>query len=62
MNKIVIVQTHCKRCGKSICTSNKSLYGLDSLKSQYGSICEGCMTDTERYEMLHKMGQGILRG
>lgn len=61
MKRIVIIKTHCRRCNKPICTANKSLYGLDALKVQYGSICEDCLTDTERYEMLDKMGQGIIK-
>ena len=59
MKHMVIIHTHCRRCDKPICTGSKSLYGLNKLKSQYGSICEDCMTETERYEMLDKMGQGI---
>ena len=61
MKRIVIIRTHCKRCNKPICTTNKSLHGLDALKAQYGSICEDCMPVTERYEMLHKMGLGIIK-
>ncbi len=59
MKRIVLYETHCRRCGKPVTTANRSLYGLDALKAQYDRICHDCMTDTERNELLDKMGQGI---
>jgi len=60
MSKIHIITVSCKRCGKQIAAANRSLYGLAQLKAQYGSICQTCITDDERHELLETMGTGIL--
>ena len=51
MIKYQLYKTKCKRCGKDIYTSNRSLYGLDELYAKYHGICEGCLTESERIEL-----------
>ncbi len=59
--KIRLETTKCKRCGKALTTTNKSLYGVDRVKEEYGSICSECMTEKEKYEMLNEQAKAILR-
>jgi len=59
MPKINIVMTKCKRCGKPLVKTDRSLYGLDTLKEKYGDICQDCMSEDETMEMLREQGQGI---
>jgi hypothetical protein len=59
--RVALVKTKCKRCGKEICTANKSVWGLNALKKKFGSICDGCITPNERKEMLLQMGLGVQR-
>ena len=51
----------CKRCGKPVTTTNRSILGLDNLHSQYAGICHQCMNDNERNELLDKMGKQIIQ-
>lgn len=57
-SRITIERVNCRRCGKEISTASRSIYGLDSLKARYGSICHDCTTDDERNEMLNAMATG----
>lgn len=57
--KYSIVMTKCRRCGKPLATGNRSLYGADQLKKRLGSICEGCITDEERHEILDGQRKAI---
>lgn len=53
--KIEIIETCCRRCGKSIRTLSHSIIGADDAREKFGSICGGCITpeeDTELTEML----------
>jgi len=59
MPKINIVMTKCKRCGKPLAKTDRSLYGLNTLKEKYGDICQDCMSEAETMEMLKEQGQGI---
>ena len=59
-NRITIEQTTCRRCGKPLATTSRSLFGLDRLKARLGSICSDCMTEDEKQEMLEAMGDSII--
>jgi hypothetical protein len=59
--KINIVMTKCKRCGKPLAKTNKSLYGIDEAKIKYGDICSTCITKEEEYEILQEQVKIILR-
>ncbi|MEG6512386.1 DUF2688 domain-containing protein [Desulforamulus ruminis] len=58
--QIQIVTTQCKRCGKSLVKTNRSLYGMEELKAKFGDICSDCMSNEELGEMLRAQGTGIL--
>jgi hypothetical protein len=57
---ISIITVKCKRCGKEIATTSRSILGLDSLKAKYGNICQGCMDQDEQYRMLDEMANKII--
>ena len=53
--KIEIIETCCRRCGKSIRTLSHTIIGADDAREKFGSICGGCITpeeDNELTEML----------
>lgn len=58
--RIYIVETKCKRCGKPLHTTNRSLYGADALKAELGSICSACTTPEEKERILHGTASAIL--
>jgi hypothetical protein len=58
--KIKIEMTKCRRCGKSLATTNKSIYGMDSLKAKWGNICADCSTQEERFQILKEQGEMII--
>ena len=58
--RIQFYETKCRRCGKPITTTSRSLLRLDNLKAKYGSICEACMSEDEQAEMLNEMGKAII--
>lgn len=58
--KIHIVMTKCKRCGKSLAKTDKSLYGAEKAKAQYGDICSDCMSSEEKFDMLQEQAKAIL--
>ena len=60
-NRIVIYETNCKRCGKLICTANRSIYKLESLKARLGAICKDCATPDEKQELLEATAAAILK-
>jgi len=59
-HRITIETVKCKRCGKELSTTSRSIHGLDKLKKQYGYICHDCTTPAERDEMVNAIGAGIL--
>ncbi len=61
MNKVRIISTICRRCGKPITTLNKSLYGCDELKARLDRICTDCITVDEAQEILDGQTEAILR-
>lgn len=51
--RITLLQTPCRRgCGKMLVTLNRSLMGNDEARSRLAGICENCITDEERAEIL----------
>lgn len=58
-HKITILTVNCKRCGKELSTTSRSIHGLDKLKKQYGYICQDCSTPEEKQEMIEAIGMGI---
>lgn len=47
--KFKLINSTCKRCGKPIITSNRSLFGNSSGHAKWSGIC--CMTVDELKEM-----------
>ena len=45
--KIEIIETCCRRCGKSIRTLSHTIIGADDAREKFGSICGGCITPEE---------------
>lgn len=61
-SRIAIFKTHCKRCGKEVYTTNRSITGADALKAELGSICQDCITPEEELRILHSTANSILEG
>ena len=59
--KYQLYTTTCKRCGKTITTSTRSLYGADSAHAQYAGICSACMGEKERDEMQASINNAVFR-
>ena len=56
--KIEIIETCCRRCGKTIRTLSHSIIGADAAREKFGSICGDCITpeeDNELTEMLRQL-------
>jgi hypothetical protein len=48
-----LVKVNCKRCKKPIMTLSKSLHGVkDSEKARFDRLCNDCITDEEREQIL----------
>lgn len=45
----------CKRCHKELITLTRSIFKLDQLKEQYGSLCRDCITEDERNDLNQKL-------
>ena len=58
--KVKVVSTVCRRCGRSIATLNKSLYGCDELKARLDRICTDCITVDEAQEILNGQAEAII--
>lgn len=52
MKRIKLVETTCRRCGKKITTGNRSIHGYPEQKKRLDRICEDCITDDEKAELL----------
>jgi hypothetical protein len=61
MRKLHIINTTCKRCGKPLATLNRSLWGADAAKQEYGSICEKCITPLERQAIEQALDNAVYR-
>lgn len=59
--KYQLYETKCKRCGKPLMTSTRSLWGSDEGHSKYSGICSSCLTNTENEDMVRFIKEGILR-
>ena len=61
ISKIEFYTLPCRRnCGKLLTTTVHSIYGLNELKRKYELICNKCLTEEEKKEMLNSMANGIL--
>ena len=58
---IGVHETTCKRCGKTIYTADRSIYGLDELKARLGRVCETCVTPEENQEIQEAMANCLLQ-
>ena len=58
MNRLI--NTPCKRCGRMVVTSVRSLMGLGRLKARWGVICQSCITPEEQHQMLMEQGTALL--
>jgi hypothetical protein len=59
-SRIQVVTTNCKRCGKSLAMTNRSIYGADEAKATYERICSDCITPGEYKDMLKAQAGAIL--
>jgi hypothetical protein len=50
----------CKRCGRSITTLTRSLYGADRAHAKYGGICGGCLTPEEVADMERMVLEAVV--
>ena len=46
--KFELYQTTCKRCGCTLYTGSRSLFGNDDLKKRLERLCDGCITAEEK--------------
>lgn len=53
MSRKPLVVIGCRRCGKSVTSTNKSLTGADQLWRKYAGICSDCITPSEKHEIDH---------
>lgn len=58
--RINIVHAPCKRCGKMLAMTDRSIYGADDAKKKYGGICSDCITPEERAEIEKAIAGSIL--
>ena len=42
--KIEIIETCCRRCGKTIRTLSHSIIGADAAREKFGNICGDCIS------------------
>ncbi len=59
MRRISLISVNCKRCGKALITTDRSLHGLDSLKRAVGILCSDCTTEEEKQELNHEIGKRL---
>lgn len=59
MKRISLIKTNCKKCGKELYTTNRSLYGLDALKAEAGSVCEACTSAEEAARINAAIGESL---
>ena len=57
--KATLRMGNCKKCGKELLTSSKSIYGLDKEKEEFGVVCSSCTTKEESASLLHSIGEKI---
>lgn len=59
--KYKLSSTKCKRCGKNIMSSNKSLHGANETHAKYSGICSECITPEERKEIEDSIAEALNR-
>jgi hypothetical protein len=60
-SRFQLVATSCRRCGKSIYTGSRPLYGTREMQEKYGRICDKCFTAAE-YEAMDQDFRKALPG
>lgn len=58
-NKIQVVFTTCKRCDKQLAMTNHSINGADAAKKQYEGLCNSCVTNEEKAEILKAQAEAF---
>lgn len=57
--KISLLKAKCKRCGKELVTTNRSLLGLDKQKNEFGVVCSSCTNQNESVALIQSIGEAI---
>lgn len=53
--RIAVYTAKCRRgCGRTLATTNRSIWGDEATKKKYELICENCLTDTEKADMFDR--------
>lgn len=60
-NKIKLLSCNCKRCGKELLTADRSFYGLNKEKEQFGVVCSACANPKEIAEITYLTGKAIAK-
>lgn len=59
--KFTLILSECERCGRSLYTGNRSLFGNDALKKKFGVICQDCTTTAEKEKLREEQGRTTTR-
>ena len=54
-----LVETKCKRCGKSISTLTAPIYSSVATMKKWQGICSSCATEKEKFQMMLEMNGDI---
>lgn len=57
---IRFLTTTCRRCGRPLVTTDRSIHGADAAKARYDRICSACVTPEEEQAMLDAQAQTVL--
>jgi Protein of unknown function (DUF2688) len=60
--RIRLIETACRRCGRTLHTASRSITGADSAKVDLDRICESCITPEEQQRILAAQANAILQG
>lgn len=57
--KISLLKANCKRCGKELVSANRSLWGQDKQKNEFGVVCSSCASQEEFASINRSIGKAI---
>lgn len=60
--RITIIVSKCRRCGCKLATASRSIWGDEATKKKYELICDNCLTDDEKADMLNRQANHIRKG